>query len=64
MTHHDCPFCEETVADDIDFAYHLIDDHREDVLDNGSGGLPQSIIDIVYLRIEADNEDLIGFIRE
>lgn len=63
MIPHDCPFCDDVVADDVDFAYHLIDTHCEEVLNNGSSGLPQSVLDIVYLRIEADEEDLVGFVR-
>lgn len=64
MTPHNCPFCEDEVADDVDFAYHLIDDHSEEVLNNGSAGLPQTIVDTVYLLIEADEADLTGFVRE
>lgn len=64
MTPHNCIFCEDEVADDVDFAYHLIDKHSEEVLENGPDGLPQAIIDTVYLLIEADEADLIGFVRE
>ena len=64
MTPHECPFCEDVVADDVDFAYHLIDKHTEEVLNNGSAGLPQEIVDTVYLLIKADDADLIGFVRE
>lgn len=64
MTPHKCPFCKCQVADDVDFAYHLIDDHTEEVLENGSAGLPQIIVDTIYLLIEADEVDLIGFVRE
>jgi hypothetical protein len=64
MILHSCPFCEIEVADDVDFAYHLIDKHTEEVLNNGSTGLSQTIVDTVYLLIEADEADLIGFVRE
>jgi len=55
-----CPFCLQEFADDPDLAYHLVNDHREKVLDETRNGLDQAVLDIVYLIIDADDTELAG----
>jgi len=50
-------------ADDPDLAYHLVNDHREKILDSSQGGLDQAVLDIVYLIIDADDTELAGLAR-
>ncbi len=58
-----CPFCSNELADSHDLAYHLVDDHREKILGGPPNGLEQTVLDIVYLIIEADDTELVGFVR-
>lgn len=58
-----CPFCLHEFADDPDLAYHLVNDHREKVLDGAQNGLDQAVLDIVYLIIDADDTELAGLAR-
>ena len=58
-----CPFCLQEFADDPDLAYHLVNDHREKVLDETRNGLDQAVLDIVYLIIDADDTELAGLAR-
>ena len=58
-----CPFCLQEFADDPDLAYHLVNDHQEKLLDGSPNGLEQTVLDIVYLIIEADDTELVAFAR-
>ncbi len=58
-----CPFCLCEFADDPDLAYHLVNDHREKMLDEARNGLDQAVLDIVYLIIDADDTELVSLAR-
>ena len=60
-----CPWCLEEFADDPDLAYHLVNDHRVSALDESLEGLEQTVKDIVYLLIEADDDtEKTDFVRD
>ena len=58
-----CPFCLDEFADDADLAYHLVENHREGVLNGSRENLEQATLDVVYFVVEADEAELAGFVR-